>query len=255
MLQIKNFIAALKITWLRRQILQPNCTWNILLNIDLENVYTRGDNYANIKSETVKNPFWKDLLKSWKIFCKSVKIQTLEDMLYSPLWCNSNFQHGQYIYFKDWYNKGIRNVIDLLDTDGNFYQFHQLQELYNIHGTFLDYASLLRKILAQWKQNINENNVLCQALKPNVSRNCYINFLGKDKQVAQRATIAHLSPMCQGQISFQKIRTHPSFNACSCYMKVSKGSNQKQQRKSGNIIFPVISLWGYFLDAQRQLTP
>ena len=70
------------------------------------------------------------------------------------------------------------------------------------------------------------------------------------KQVAQRATIAHLSPMCQGQISFKNIRTHPSFNACSCYMKVSKGSNQKQQRKSGNIIFPIISLWGYFLDAQ-----
>ena len=37
-----------------------------------------------------------------------------------------------------------------------------------------------------------------------------------------------------------KIRTHPSFNACSCYMKVSKGSNQKQQRKSGNTIFPII---------------
>ena len=107
MLQIENFIAALKITWLRRQILQPNSTWNILSNIDLENVYTRGDNYANIKSEAVKNPFWKDLLKSWKIFCKSVKIQTLEDMLYSPLWYNSNFQHEQNIFFKDWYNKGI----------------------------------------------------------------------------------------------------------------------------------------------------
>ena len=76
-----------------------------------------------------------------------------------------------------------------------------------------------------------------------------------DKQVAQRATIAHLSPMCQGQISLQKIRTHPSFNACSRYMKVSKGSNQKQHRKSGNTIFPIISLWGYFLDVQGQLTP
>ena len=74
-------------------------------------------------------------------------------------------------------------------------------------------------------------------------------------QVAQRATIAHLSPMCQGQISFKKIRTHPSFNACSYYMKVSKGSNQNQQRKKGNTIFPIISLWGYFLDAQGQLTP
>ena len=36
-------------------------------------------------------------------------------------------------------------------------------------------------------------------------------------------------------------------------MKVSKGSNQKQQTKSGNTIFPIISLWGYFLDAQGQL--
>ena len=71
-----------------------------------------------------------------------------------------------------------------------------------------------------------------------------LSCCGLLKQVAQRATIAHLSPMCQGQISFQKIRTHPSFNACSCYMKVSKGSNQKQQRKSGNTIFPIKSLWG-----------
>ena len=71
------------------------------------------------------------------------------------------------------------------------------------------------------------------------------------EQVAQRATIAHLSPMCQGQISFQKIQTHPSFNACSCYMKVSKGSNQKQQRKSGNTIFPIIRSIGVFLRRSR----
>ena len=73
----------------------------------------------------------------------------------------------------------------------------------------------------------------------------------KKKQVAQRATIAHLSPMCQGQISFKKIRTHPSFNACSCYMKVSKGSNQTQQRKSGNTIFPIIRSIGVFLRCSR----
>ena len=72
-----------------------------------------------------------------------------------------------------------------------------------------------------------------------------------NKQVAQRATIAHLSPMCQGQISFQKIQTHSSFNACSCYMKVSKGSNQKQQRKSGNTIFPIIRSIGVFLRRSR----
>ena len=76
-------------------------------------------------------------------------------------------------------------------------------------------------------------------------------FLHTLKQVAQRAPIAHLSPMCQGQISFQKIRTHPSFNACTCYMKVSKGSNQKQKRKSGNTIFPIMRSMGVFLRRSR----
>ena len=71
------------------------------------------------------------------------------------------------------------------------------------------------------------------------------------KQVAQRATIAHLSPKCQGQISFQKIRSHPSFNACSCYMKVSNRSNQNQQRKGGNTIFPIIRSMGVFLRRSR----
>ena len=91
--------------------------------------------------------------------------------------------------------------------------------------------------------------------KLDYTKNRYRNCVKSLEQVAQRATIAHLSPMCQGQISFQKIQTHPSFNACSCYMKVSKGSNQKQQRKSGNTIFPIIRSIGYFLDAQGQLTP
>ena len=58
-------------------------------------------------------------------------------------------------------------------------------------------------------------------------------FLSADQceQVAQRATIAHLSPMCQGQISFQKHingpwkpearnQTHPSFYACPGYQQL-----------------------------------
>ena len=50
----------------------------------------------------------------------------------------------------------------------------------------------------------------------------------KLKQVAQRATNAHLSPMCQGQISFQKtyqwaMETRgpkSSFYACPCYQQL-----------------------------------
>ena len=95
MLQIENFIAALNLTWLRRHgIFYQVLIWQFF--------YTKGGNYANIKSKEVKNPFCKDLLKSLGIFCRAVAIQTLEDILYSPFWHNSNFQHGQTIYFEGW---------------------------------------------------------------------------------------------------------------------------------------------------------
>ena len=45
--------------------------------IHMEIVYTKGNNYAIMKSEEMKNSFWKDLLRNWIIFCKSVTIQTL----------------------------------------------------------------------------------------------------------------------------------------------------------------------------------
>ena len=62
------------------------------------------------KVEELNNPFWKDLLRSWIMFCNNAKIQTLEDVLFSPLWYNSNFQHANYIYHKDWYNKSCRRT-------------------------------------------------------------------------------------------------------------------------------------------------
>ena len=46
-----------------------------------------------------------------------------------------------------------------------------------------------------------------------------------------------------------QIQTHPSFSACyQKYPASIKRSDQKQSRKSGDTIFPIISLWGYFLD-------
>ena len=39
-----------------------------------------------------------------------------------------------------------------------------------------------------------------------------------------------------------EIRTHPSFNACSYYLQVSKKSDRKQPRKGGNTIFPIMSI-------------
>ena len=51
---------------------------------------------------------------------------------------------------KDWYNKGLRHVSDLIDERGNFYEFDGVKTRYNLRGTFLGFQSL-RKIPNEWK--------------------------------------------------------------------------------------------------------
>ena len=41
-----------------------------------------------------------------------------------------------------------------------------------------------------------------------------------------------------------KIRTRPRFYARPRYPQVLKGSDKKQPRKGGDIVFPIISQWG-----------
>ena len=49
-------------------------------------------------------------------------------------------------------NKGIRNVIDLIDENGLIHDFQTLKDLYNIHGTYLDYAHLIDRIPRLWRE-------------------------------------------------------------------------------------------------------
>ena len=55
MVRIDIFTEALKITWLRRYILQEHCTWSILSNFDIELIYSMGDSYPDSKIEIKKH--------------------------------------------------------------------------------------------------------------------------------------------------------------------------------------------------------
>ena len=75
MVRIDSFIEALKITWLRRYILQEHCTWSILSNFNIGLIYSMGDSYAISKIGEIKNPFWKDLFKTGYTFLKLLKLK------------------------------------------------------------------------------------------------------------------------------------------------------------------------------------
>ena len=100
----------------------------------------------------------------------------------STIWCNSNFSlHNETFIFKDWFDKGIRNIFDIVDINGHLYNFEELQRTYSLKGTFLDYQRLIRKIPKIWLETINDHNDKCKILKYNVQINLYLKLFLKTK--------------------------------------------------------------------------
>ena len=53
--------------------------------------------------------------------------------------------------------KGIRQAADLLDEQGNIYEFVTFKTRFGLRRTFLEYQSLIRKIPNRWKTTLDEN--------------------------------------------------------------------------------------------------
>ena len=114
-----------------------------------------------------------------------IEIEELDDIICSPLWCNSNLSKTEKFLFKNWFEMGVRNVIDIVDTNGYIYDFEQLKQIYNLKGTFLDYQRLVNKLPKTWRDVINENNKKCKFSKFDLQINCYIKLIMKDKKAVE----------------------------------------------------------------------
>ena len=68
MVDIKSFLAALKISWLKRMLHDDGKLSKILQAMCplIQNVKQRGGEFANIIMQRVKNPFWFDVFKHYK---------------------------------------------------------------------------------------------------------------------------------------------------------------------------------------------
>ena len=115
------------------------------------------DGYFKSISKTLFNPFWNDLVKSLHKFYSVLKIEEIEDILYSPLWCNTSLSEDGTFLIKSWFEKGIKNVIDIVDANGDIYNVEQLKETYSLKGTFLDYQKIISKLPRTWLETIKMN--------------------------------------------------------------------------------------------------
>ena len=179
MVELRSFIKALKVSWLRR-ILQQSDTggWKELASINFSEIFSFGGICAAKLSSNLQNPFWKDLMQVWSEFCEAVPVENIKQILICPIWHNDRIGNGQ-LFLRNWWDMGIRVINDLISEEGIFYSFEQLKAKYNIRSTFLDYQQVLNNISQVWKDQINMNRVFIVETKQNVVCNIYLQYLIK----------------------------------------------------------------------------
>ena len=76
-----------------------------------------------------------------------------------------------------------------MDEHGEFYQFEDFKEKFDVKVTFLHYQSLLsmlRRIPTEWKNILNSNRIVSIINRFNVKSNFYMQQLFKDKKGCRR---------------------------------------------------------------------
>ena len=89
----------------------------------LVHLYDFGDTFVQQYMLNINNAFWKDVLESWLYFMKVYdKQENFRNNFYSiPVWYNSNIKIGyKSVFFKSWYEKGVKVVQDFFYVDGHF---------------------------------------------------------------------------------------------------------------------------------------
>ena len=192
MINIRAFMNGLKISWLRKVILNGG-KWKLIIcqEMNMTKIINLGNEYIDKCQNSISNVFWKDVLKAVSTMLKLSKPNSLEDFLLTQIHENSLIKiGGKAIFLKNWYQKGIYYINDLLNKNAEFYTFQEFLKTFNIKTNFLQYTGIIGaiKTLAK-KLQMNIHKKLPSPVQPQVvkiltknSKGCgdFYNILNKN---------------------------------------------------------------------------
>ena len=186
MINIGQFIKALKCTWIRRLVNSTkSSSWiSVFQTTYGQNAQTYffelGDDYLNTLTITNNNIFWKDVFNSWKSTIKYIQ-PNRHNLLYLPLWLNSNIKIGsRSVIYKDWYKKGVKNIGDLMDSNNTFLNKTDFEDKFDIYNiSFLKYHGMISSVSKYINMLYLENiKSYTQPYIPEVAKVLYKNKKG-----------------------------------------------------------------------------
>lgn len=109
MIQLNNYILALKCMWIRRLII-TNANYKNIFQIyytQISELITRGVEYMRRMKTNKNNQFWNDVLDSWIKLCNLNNPNTLEDISSVNIWdskdikvANTTIFYKKYILYQ-----------------------------------------------------------------------------------------------------------------------------------------------------------
>ena len=153
MIHTESFIKTMKLSWIRR-ILVSESSWmklfDYIIEEDSKYIFMFGDNYIQKLISKTCNPFWKEVLKNLYEFKSKMRIKD-QDLIYQPIWYNSNIKIGNdSIFYKSWFKKGICNVHHMFTKDGLFMSYQQFTDRYQFYPPYTLFYGLKQAILTRW---------------------------------------------------------------------------------------------------------
>lgn len=186
MIDLTNFIYSLKLTWIRRLILNKKKYMCILYEAYpfIDGCLKFGKEYTKIKIRLVDNHFWKDVLESFYLYQENLKPKSWSEFMTVPLWFNQSIKvGGATICYKSWYEKGILYLNDLFDKNGNLITYENFLNIYGVQTNFLQFQGVsnnircyLEKLRFQHFPN-KINNPICPL---------HLSYILKDKKGCRR---------------------------------------------------------------------
>ena len=172
MINLNAFIISLKTTWIRRLILNDGNWSNVIKEkINLKNITVYGEEYIQMLGNKINNKFWKDVLISYSKFIEVNKPKTIHDFLQCPIFYNKNITvDNKYVFNKNWDDKNILFINDLVTQNGNLYSLQEFEEIYNTKTNFLTYHNLITAI-NKYRNKISDDRWKKVAILPGIPYN------------------------------------------------------------------------------------
>lgn len=149
MLNIRSFLSAMKLSWLKRLLMDSEWKeFTLNLYSELENLNKFGTDYANIVIKNISNPFWKDVMKHYKTLSHKCKPTSVHDFMAEHIHYNNNItRDNKVIFVKKWADHNILYVKQLLNDNGNFMNYGEfLIKFPDVRTNFILFQGILNAV-------------------------------------------------------------------------------------------------------------